>query len=176
MLQPEKAVSAISNKFLHDRQWNFRRKSEIFREHTEWTMNEWGSPAWFTIIGCEAENCNWVGPVNHRQLELKQSGVTPVLQSSAGLSSPGIHFHWLRSNDEESRPIDWSEEFIWRSTISDLVRYSTDAIGINISFLMVCAFLTTGTSACSSSLGMLRTLVGGMRLFVGSTLDLTPRP
>jgi hypothetical protein len=34
---------------------------------------------------------------------------------------------------------------------------------MRISFLMVCAILTARTTVCSSSLGMLRTLVGAMR-------------
>ena len=49
--------------------------------------------------------------------------------------------------------------------ISESVRYSIDDIGMRISLMMDCVILIASTAVCSSSLGMLRMLVGAMQLF-----------
>ena len=59
----------------------------------------------------------------------------------------------------------WCGEFIWWSTVSESVWYSMDDIEMHISLMIDYVILIASTAACSSSLGMLRMLVGAMRLF-----------
>jgi hypothetical protein len=66
---------------------------ETSRAHTDSVINESGSWLSDAVKTCAVDNCDWDGLVSHRLLDLKLSGVMPLVQSSAGLSLSDINFH-----------------------------------------------------------------------------------